>query len=237
MKMPLAPSIAAIASALALLLLASAPAPLAAQSQRIASDFEIARMEQQLASNRDFLSQLSGHLNLGDLRAARNESSRSRAEYALALDIAMRERLASRRSSELARYTTATSYAALANAKLGQRQRTFELLEESLRYGAGEARSWNLYATAMAALRLPRKATSAARNAVAIAAATSIDTRWHRRSSTKGSAAARPSTCSLPSPNRCDRRSWLRSRAASRRRRPSRPTPPPAATKRRISRC
>jgi hypothetical protein len=146
-------------------------APLFAQQQppRIASDFEIARMEQQLATRRDFLSQLSGHLNLGDVRAARNEPSLARAEYAKALDVAARERLESRRNSDLARYATATSYAALANAKLGNRQRTFELLEEATRYGASEAKSWNLYATAMSALRLPRKAASAARNAVAIA--------------------------------------------------------------------
>lgn len=147
----------------------SIAAPLAAQQQRIATDFEIARMEQQLATRRDFLSQLSGHLNLGDLRAARNESSLARAEYAKALDVAAHERLESRRNSDLARYATATSYAALANAKLGNRQRAFELLEESARYGAGEAKSWNLYATAMSALHLPRKAASAARNAVAIA--------------------------------------------------------------------
>jgi tetratricopeptide (TPR) repeat protein len=145
--------------------------PLLAQQQRIASDFEIARMEKQLATRSDFLSQLSGHLNLGDIRAARNESSLARAEYAKTLDIAARERLGSRRNSDLARYATATSYAALANAKLGNRQRAFELLEESVRYGAGEAKSWNLYATSMSALRLPRKAASAARNAVAIAEA------------------------------------------------------------------
>jgi len=143
--------------------------PLAAQSQRIASDYEITQVERQLASRHDFLSQLSGHLNLGDLRGARNERFLARAEYGKALDVAARERLESRRNSDLARYATATSYAALANAKLGNRELAFELLEESVRYGAAEAKSWNLYATAMSALGLPRKAVSAARNAVAIA--------------------------------------------------------------------
>ncbi|MCU1349983.1 MAG: hypothetical protein JWO56_3013 [Acidobacteria bacterium] len=159
------------ATVVVLLLALATSSPLLAQSQRIASDFEIAQMERQLASHRDFLSQLSGHLNLGDLRETRNERSLARTEYGKALDVAARERLESRRNSDLARYATATSYAALANAKLGNRQRAFELLEESIRYGAAEAKSWNLYATAMSALRLPRKAISAARNAVAIAEA------------------------------------------------------------------
>ncbi|HEX8617113.1 MAG TPA: hypothetical protein VF911_05980, partial [Thermoanaerobaculia bacterium] len=53
--------------------------PLAAQS-RIASDFELAQMEKQLAQSPDFESQLSGRLILGDVRAARNELSLARAE-------------------------------------------------------------------------------------------------------------------------------------------------------------
>jgi tetratricopeptide (TPR) repeat protein len=136
---------------------------------RLASDFEIAQMEQQLARSRDFEPQLSGRLNLGDLRAARNERSLARAEYAKALDLAERERVDARRDSSLSRYANATSYAALAQAKLGRDAEAFGLLEEAARYASDDAEAWNLYASAMRTLGHPRKAVSAARNAVAIA--------------------------------------------------------------------
>ncbi len=135
---------------------------------RMASDFEIAQMEQQLSRSRDFLAQLSGHLNLGDLRMARNETSLAREEYRKASEIALSERLRSRNAADLARYTTATSYAALAAARLGRESSAFELAEESIRYGSDAARSWNLYASSMSLLRKPAKAVSASRNAVAI---------------------------------------------------------------------
>ncbi|HWW62601.1 MAG TPA: hypothetical protein VN181_14605, partial [Thermoanaerobaculia bacterium] len=140
---------------------------LLAQS-RIASDFEIAQMEQQLARSKDFLAQLSGRLNLGDVRAARSELALARVEYAKALDLASRERLDARRDSSLTRYATATAYAGLAQAKLGNDARAFELLEESIRYTSDSPKSWNLYASAMTVLGRPRKAVSAARNAVAL---------------------------------------------------------------------
>jgi tetratricopeptide (TPR) repeat protein len=142
--------------------------PLFAQ-QRLASDFEMARMEKQLAESRGFEAQLSGRLNLGDVRAARNELSLARAEYGKALELAERERLAARRDSSLTRYANATSYAALTQAKLGRDARAFELLEEAARYVSDDAETWNLYASAMRALGHPRKAVSAARNAVAVA--------------------------------------------------------------------
>ena len=150
--------------ALALLL----ATPLSAQT-RIASDFEIARMREQLAQSRDFLSQLSGHLNLGDAYASRSETATATSEYAEALGIATRERTAARRDSDMTRYATATSYAALAKAKLGAGAEAFALAEESIRYTSSSAKSWNLYASAMSVLRRPAKAASAARNAVAIA--------------------------------------------------------------------
>jgi tetratricopeptide (TPR) repeat protein len=145
--------------------------PLAAQP-RLASDFEIAQMEKQLAQQRDFEAQLSGRLNLGDVRAARNELSLARNEYRRALELAERERAGARRDSSLTRYANATSYAALAQAKLGRESESFALLEEATRYASDDAETWNLYASAMRTLRRPRKAVSAARNAVAIAAAT-----------------------------------------------------------------
>lgn len=152
-----------------LLLIALLIAP-SAFAQRIASDFEIAQMEKQLASSHDFLAQLSGRLNLGDVRMARNERELARAEYGKAATLAARERLDARRDSQMTRYATATSYAALAEAKLGHDADAFALAEEALRYTADSAKSWNLYASTMNVLRRPRKAVSAARTAVAIAA-------------------------------------------------------------------
>ena len=143
-------------------------APLSAQT-RIASDFEIARMRAQLAQSRDFLSQLSAHLNLGDAYASRSETATASSEYSEALGIATRERVAARRDSDMTRYATATSYAALTQAKLGAAAAAFGLAEESIRYTSSSAKSWNLYASAMSVLRRPAKAASAARNAVAIA--------------------------------------------------------------------
>ena len=136
---------------------------------RIASDFEIRQMEEQIEKSHDFFSQLSGHLNLGDLRMTRNENAIARIEYAKALEEANIERLNARRASELTRYATATSYAALAQAKLGNAAEAFALSEEAIRYTSDSAKSWNLYASAMTELGKPAKAASAARNAVAIA--------------------------------------------------------------------
>jgi hypothetical protein len=143
--------------------------PALAQMPRIASDFEILQMERQVARSRDFLSQLSGYLNLGDLRTERNESVLARAEYARALRIAETERRDARRASAMTRYATATSYAALAEAKLGETASAFGLAEEALRYTSDSSKTWNLYASTMTSLQRPAKAASAARNAVAIA--------------------------------------------------------------------
>lgn len=136
---------------------------------RIASDFEIARMKQQIATSRDFLSQLSGRLNLGDLYLTRSETTTARDEYAKALEIAGTESIAARKASDITRYATATAYAALANAKLGNDGAAFAAAEESIRYTSDSAKSWNLYATAMELLHKPAKAASAARNAVTLA--------------------------------------------------------------------
>lgn len=142
--------------------------PLFAQP-RIASDFEIAQMEKQLAQSRGFEAQLSGRLNLGDLRAARNERSLARAEYMKALDLAELERLDARRDSSLSRYANATGYAALAEAKLGDEANAFALLEETIRYASDDAETWNLYASAMRILGHPKKAVAMAQRAVDIA--------------------------------------------------------------------
>jgi hypothetical protein len=143
--------------------------PLTAQQTRIASDFEIAQMKDQIERSRDFLSQLSGHLNLGDLYLTRSETATARQEYATALEIAGRERLTARKASDITRYATATAYAALAHAKLGHEGPSFTSAEEAIRYTSSSAKSWNLYSTAMTLLRKPEKAVSAARNAVTIA--------------------------------------------------------------------
>lgn len=150
-----------------LLLLAMLASPLF--GQRLASDFEIAQMEKQLANARGFEAQLSARLNLGDARAARNERSLARGEYAKALQLAESERLDARRESSMHRYAVATSYAALAQGKLGREAEAFALLEEAARYTSDDPETWNLYASAMRNLGYPQKAVAAARNAVAIA--------------------------------------------------------------------
>ena len=154
-----------------LLLAALSLALFSAQQTRISSDFEIQQMERQLATSKSFVAQLSARLNLGDLRLARNENALATAEYAQALDVAARERAEARRAADMTRYATATSYAALAEAKLSHDARAFELGEEALRYASDSAKTWNLYATTMSLLRKREKAASAARNAVSIATA------------------------------------------------------------------
>jgi len=52
-----------------------APAILPSQETRIASDFELQQMERQAATAKDFASQLSAHLNLGDVHLSRGEST------------------------------------------------------------------------------------------------------------------------------------------------------------------
>jgi Flp pilus assembly protein TadD len=136
---------------------------------RIASDFEIDQMQKQLASSHDFLSQLSAHMNLGDLRATRNENALSRAEYAKAFELAAKQRLDARRASNLSQYATATAYAGLAKAKLGDAAQAFALLDEATRYASDDAKTWNLFSTAMSIVGRTAKATSAAHNAVALA--------------------------------------------------------------------
>ena len=148
-------------------LLLAASCELLAQT-RIASDFELQQMQQQVARSHDFLSQVSGRLNLGDVRLARSETTPAKAEYAKALDVATKERLDARVASNMTRYATATSYAALAEAKLGHAARAYELSEEALRYDSSSSKTWNLYASAMSLLGKPAKAASAARNAVAM---------------------------------------------------------------------
>ena len=159
------------------LCLLAARYPLLAQT-RIASDFELQQMQRQVERSKNFISQVSGRLNLGDVRMTRNETSLARAEYRKALDAATKERLDARAASKLTRYATATSYAALASAKLGDDARAFELSEEALRYDSGSAKTWNLYASAMSllgkcsdAVRLPmvpasEKARAAVREAM-----------------------------------------------------------------------
>ena len=146
-----------------------APAILPAQETRIASDFEIQQMERQAATAKDFESQLSAHLNLGDLHLTRNENAASRDEYRKALAIAANERTAMRKNGNIAKYATATMYAGFLHAKLGDEQQAFELLDEAARYAGDDAKTWSLYADAMGHLELVGKAAAAARNAVTIA--------------------------------------------------------------------
>lgn len=156
---------------LALVLFLGAPLAAAAQENRMASDFEIAQMQSQLAHSKDFVSQLSAHLNLGDLRVSRNERVLATREYEAAETLAMQERITARRASDLTQYANATAYAAIAAARLGSRSRSLSLIEEALRYESGSAKTWNLAASSYSMLSLDAKTESAAKNAIAIAEA------------------------------------------------------------------
>lgn len=141
----------------------------ALSAERMASDFEIARMREQIATSSDFTAQLSGRLNLGDLYLGRNDRTAAVNEYQRALDLANRERMAARSASDITGYSTVTAYAGLAQAKLGRGPEALALLEESIRFASDSAKTWNIYASAMTILERPRKGASAARNAVSIA--------------------------------------------------------------------
>lgn len=156
---------------LASIALLAAAFPVLPQPARIASDFEIARMEKELASSRGFEALLGARLNLGDARKARNEQSLAREQYEAALELAETERRTSREQGALARYAIATSWAAMSEAKLGRPAAALALLDEAERYAADDAELWNLRASAMRVLGAPRKSVAAARIAVALAAA------------------------------------------------------------------
>jgi len=145
-----------------------APAILPAQETRIASDFEMRQMERQAATAKDFESQVSAHLNLGDVHATRNETAAANAEYRKVLDITANERALRRRQGDMAKYAAATMYAGFAHATLGEEAAAFELLDEATRYAGDDAKTWNLYADAMGCLSFRDKAAAAARNAIAI---------------------------------------------------------------------
>jgi tetratricopeptide (TPR) repeat protein len=153
---------------LAVLLVALCAASAAAQG-RLASDFEIAQMEKQLARSKDFEAQFSARLNLGDARMTRNEKALAMAEYERAFAIAEHERVEARRDSQLERYARATAFSATVRARLTQDAASFALLEEAIRYAPDDPYVWNTYASAMRILGFPRKAIAAGRNAVATA--------------------------------------------------------------------
>jgi tetratricopeptide (TPR) repeat protein len=142
----------------------------AAGQGRLASDFEIAQMEKQLARSNDFEAQFSARLNLGDARMTRNEKTLALAEYERAFAVAENERVEARRESQLERYARASAFSATVRARLTQGAAAFTLLEEALRYAPDDPYVWNTYASAMRILGHPRKAVASGRNAVAISA-------------------------------------------------------------------
>jgi tetratricopeptide (TPR) repeat protein len=142
--------------------------PVFAQQTRMASDFEIREMQAQAAGARDFSTQVSAHLNLGDLRESRNEHALAVQEFKTALQAAERERVATRNNGQPGQYAVGTMYAGMAEAKLGNAARAMELMDEGIRYAGDNATLWNVYASGMGALKLPKKAVNAARIAVAL---------------------------------------------------------------------
>jgi tetratricopeptide (TPR) repeat protein len=156
----------AAAAAIVLAILAT---PLSAQSPRIASDFELAKVEAQLARERDRLAIVAAYLNLGDLRASRSEPEGSRSAYITAEKGAEALRHTARLGGDLSRYATATAYSGLAAAKLGRRGDAWDRFAEATRYAGDSATIWNLAASGMLVAGLPQKAAGAARNALTIA--------------------------------------------------------------------
>ena len=63
------------------------------------------------------------------------------------------ERLRARKDSELGRYATATAYEGFADAKLGRAAESMTAFDEALRYASDDAKTWNLYSTAMQSAR------------------------------------------------------------------------------------
>jgi tetratricopeptide (TPR) repeat protein len=151
------------------LLVLMAGTSLQAQGKRLASDFEIETVRRQIAAQRDPQTQIAAWLNLGDLLMGRSQSREAREAYQSSFELASRVRVDARRGSDMTRYARSTSYAALAQAKLGNRGAAFDLFEESLRYLGDSAVSWNLYASGLLVLGQFDPSAAAARNAVAIA--------------------------------------------------------------------
>lgn len=147
--------------------IAISPVQIFAQA-RIASDFEIATAKKEIAKSRSPRALIAAHLNLGDLYQSRREGTKARDEYRDALSVAQKERVAARRRSDLNGYAVTTSYAGLAEAKLGKSDEAFDSFEEAVRYVSDSAATWNLYSSAMRIVHDDEKAIAAARNAVAI---------------------------------------------------------------------
>jgi tetratricopeptide (TPR) repeat protein len=157
--------LSAVKRLVALLLLVLATAAYG-QAPR-ADDFEERQGRAQIART-DAFSRISGHLNLGDIFAARNDRAAAQRQWRIAEETAEKERRSARAASDLSRYARSTSYSGLAAAKLGKREEAHRLFEESLRYTADSPSAWNFYASAMSLLGDSGKAASGARNAIAL---------------------------------------------------------------------
>jgi tetratricopeptide (TPR) repeat protein len=155
--------------AIILLVVFTASSSLQAQGTRLASDFEIETVRRQIAGQRDPQAQIAAWLNLGDLLMNRSHSREAREAYQTAFELASTARVDARHASDMTRYGRSTSYAALAQARLGSRGAAFDLFEESLRYLGDSPVSWNLYASGLLVLGQFEPSAAAARNAVAIA--------------------------------------------------------------------
>src|SRR6185436_3961010 len=105
-----------------------------------------------------FDARVSARVNLGELRAERNESAAARREFETALQLARDERNAARRDRDLPRYAVACSWSGVALARLDRGPEAFAVLEEAARYSADWPGLWNLYSAAMLRVRLNEKA-------------------------------------------------------------------------------
>jgi len=143
---------------------------LAARAQtRIASDVEIRQMEEEARRAAGFDARVSARVNLGELRAERNESAAAQREFETALQLARDERNAARGDRDLARYAIACAWSGIALARLGRGAEAFAVLEEAVRDSGDTPGVWNLYSVAMFRLGKQEKAIGAARISVAAA--------------------------------------------------------------------
>jgi len=141
-------------------------APVAIASNGPSTDSELLLLQSKLTKTSDPLLLAALHLNVGDIRSARNEWTPARAAYEEALRWAGKEALRSRRRSDLARYARSVAYEGLAHAKLFHAGPANQCFEEALRYQSNVASTWNLYSSAMTVLDRNEKAVAAARVAV-----------------------------------------------------------------------
>lgn len=134
------------------------------------TDFELSALEKKLKTTRDTIAVAAVHLNVGDVRASRNEPALAKQAYATARSMLSEEARRAGANADLARYSRAIAYLGIAEAKLGEAGAARRSFEEALRYQSDSPSIWNLYSSAMTVLGYRQKAIANARVAVHLGA-------------------------------------------------------------------